>query len=1393
MFYFSNVRQLLLLSMPITIFSLWIFSAQVFAKDDPVIYGKKSGQEYKLNFPSRDAKIAVRHGAAIDAIGYQAPDGDLGLAGGKSGALATFSAKGLSEIVVHEGDFRWGGRPIVKIDFIYTNGVKQSAGSLSYASNIKSHRIAVTGQVLGIDAWSAGWLLEGVRFHQFKASPVNALARLDFKYAPAIDSRPGFLYVISPQTRRVGLPTYDGQTPIWNNAADSIDLAKLKILECGPSAGFIKRDRYINHQTRFGTTGYESIDSPCRRARNLQYKWFSGEQLGTNIWYSRNENDDIQCFSFDGRNCLSADFIKLSAPEHTISQDAQIRALENNAGALRNHLNKYDEVHVVTHDGHWTRNISLPANLPWSVGKRIRLTVNSTWPVNLHYDGKQTLVRTGASVSYILLGGRWHDENANLNDDSSILISAQPLACGSHHKKVWGSTGYNHPAHWCSKLLKPTQSLYSHNIQEMVDSKQAHMNRLFQQMLDWKLLKIEKDNNYASRLSTLKATVDSKYTPMKRSCSWWLLWNPWAAIVCADMKNKYNNLKNEYNALRGERDAKIKAVHASVNAGRNMQLHKLHSQWAQNDATHFAALLKEESQTLADLKKMQAHYAKDAEAKHKQYLAAVEQYKHDTRFGEFAKNLSESLPLVGPEIRNIVNYAENPTSKNLRHMLLGIAGPVGEAVEGAVELTTGDSGFNSKELKFLNDVLTDLGQDHSIGKALEDIVSDAINTLGDEAVESIRQAGLWTDNPSDDPPFALKYQNVVGLKAQASRFEYDPWKDTKAPARLFQAKFTPKNASYMKYMSLATNYNKQSLTDMEYAAGGSAFNDQVAAIFAHSMGKDYAEVARKNAKYKLWSNTQINHELYKVVADPAYYEQRIPYWVTSEDIGQRPAGLIYTNDHAVIVFNSDLLKASDDLSKFYFEELGHMLNWWRCKIFAVPVAQCEVHGDAGARFRDAVLIDPGLHQSSFQALLTELPAHTEVDQTIVKFAGGLTGKYEGWPHYYTMNDHVASRNASFGWLMRLGLDVESKYPGVSDEFDMEANIGAPVPAMKGNPWKKAACGGGKPCYCKTDTETNCNMPTMWVSVSFRDAIKLSVTKTPKLKNNSAVKFAASKGGADISPRMVRKHGGKLPFQLKSVNGTDWEYYSNESIYFKKFTVTAEAKLDFWKMGHAISGKNVPKIHKPELSLKTNPAAASWLVEIATKDKADFAGWLAADIATAVGGCAAGFVIGIISEQDPVLMCHAISDVAEGVETAFQFLDKKPTILIEADGNVVLPASLDYKYATSGNKLTGRGLKATRVRYHKDTLDSFDPENYTVEVQDKWSKSNQWYKSNLAKVSKTTNPQITAFKNKAGKAFTKLGARSIAPIAVFRFRMSFDYAKQIIQPGEYSLPSVIVSD
>ena len=821
----------------------------------------------------------------------------------------------------------------------------------------------------------------------------------------------------------------------------------------------------------------------------------------------------MQCLSYDGQKCVAVDSTS-AIPSYVISDNTSLRALDNSSANLKSYLDQHDSVRLATSDGNWTGNIRLPNQS--TEGKRLTLDVQSSWGVNLNYGSTSVRVNANEVYSIVYRNGHW----------SGLLQ---------------GSANGLSSAAWCQEFRHADQSLQKKNIQEIIDNKLQHMDRLFTQMLDWKLAKIDADDNYVSRLAVLNQQVVSKRKGKEDACAFWSVWNFWGIVACQVITAEYNDLFNEYSAVRDERAGKLSAALSLIASGREMQWHKLHELWAQNDRTYFSGLLKEESLALDDLKELKLGYDKTVEQKHQEYLAAVAQYMKDTSPSEILLETIEDLPLVGPEVKNIAEYVEDPSSKNLRRMLLGLAGPVGETLEGGIELATGDSSLDSHTLKFLKDVLTDLNEDDDIGRALEDIVSDAINDLGDEALESVRQAGLWVDHPGENTALKISFRNVVDLRSQSIRYEYDPWLDNSSAARRFKQKFTQSHNN-ARFMRDSERYNGGSVNDIETAAFSSILNHRVAKVVAHSFGEDYMDVVKRSAEFNALSEYEINSELYKVIADPAYYEQRIPHWVDSSVIGQRPAGLIYDNDHAVIVFNADFLDPStDDLSKFYFEELGHLLNWWRCKVFSVDVSYCEVSGDAGARFRDAVLIDADLHEGTFESLLTQLPAHTEVDRVSVTFSNGKAGVLEGWPNYYTMNDHIVSKG-KFNWLMRLGLDIASEYPGVSDEFDLEVSISAPSPAKKGNPWEvvkacQASSTGAisvapntqsrnESCYCTDDTQSECNMPTMWVTVSFRDAIKLSIAKLPKVKDTGAAKV-----GFDVSPRLVRKHGGKLPFQL----------------------------------------------------------------------------------------------------------------------------------------------------------------------------------------------------------------------------------------------------------------------
>jgi hypothetical protein len=90
----------------------------------------------------------------------------------------------------------------------------------------------------------------------------------------------------------------------------------------------------------------------------------------------------------------------------TISQNEALRALESNADTLAMHFKKYAEVHLFTRDGHWTRNIKLPQD-PLFEGRSFRLTVQSTWPVTVHYNGSAGPISKGGHFSAKYINGRW--------------------------------------------------------------------------------------------------------------------------------------------------------------------------------------------------------------------------------------------------------------------------------------------------------------------------------------------------------------------------------------------------------------------------------------------------------------------------------------------------------------------------------------------------------------------------------------------------------------------------------------------------------------------------------------------------------------------------------------------------------------------------------------------------------------------------------------------------------------------------------------------------------------------------------------------------------------------------------------------------------------------------
>jgi len=90
----------------------------------------------------------------------------------------------------------------------------------------------------------------------------------------------------------------------------------------------------------------------------------------------------------------------------TLSSKKDLRALESSADNLALHFAKFTEVHLYTRDGQWTKNIILPENSLFE-GRTFRLTVQSSWPVNVHYNGSTGVISKGGHFYAQYIDGRW--------------------------------------------------------------------------------------------------------------------------------------------------------------------------------------------------------------------------------------------------------------------------------------------------------------------------------------------------------------------------------------------------------------------------------------------------------------------------------------------------------------------------------------------------------------------------------------------------------------------------------------------------------------------------------------------------------------------------------------------------------------------------------------------------------------------------------------------------------------------------------------------------------------------------------------------------------------------------------------------------------------------------
>ncbi|MGF1777068.1 ricin-type beta-trefoil lectin domain protein [Vibrio nomapromontoriensis] len=109
---------------------------------------------------------------------------------------------------------------------------------------------------------------------------------------------------------------------------------------------------------------------------------------------------------------------------YLVNGNTLLRSLENSSLALKNLITEKGDLHLVTSDGHWTRNFVLPDGVPEYT--RVKFKRNSTYHFNV-VNGETTYTpKRGETLVVTYINNRWvlsGDKTVNKSDSFSIYNS----------------------------------------------------------------------------------------------------------------------------------------------------------------------------------------------------------------------------------------------------------------------------------------------------------------------------------------------------------------------------------------------------------------------------------------------------------------------------------------------------------------------------------------------------------------------------------------------------------------------------------------------------------------------------------------------------------------------------------------------------------------------------------------------------------------------------------------------------------------------------------------------------------------------------------------------------------------------------------------------------------
>ncbi len=392
---------------------------------------------------------------------------------------------------------------------------------------------------------------------------------------------------------------------------------------------------------------------------------------------------------------------------------------------------------------------------------------------------------------------------------------------------------------------------------------------------------------------------------------------------------------------------------------------------------------------------------------------------------------------------------------------------------------------------------------------------------------------------------------------------------------------------------------------------------------------------------------QLNRAMYQTDPLNDGIDRRIPYLVSNKLLDGGPGAFIYNDNDGIILLNENLFnmqgleeEEKSQIVEVYVEELGHYLNFMRCKLNNIYMENCDVIGDAGARFQEAALLDTEDLNSALNTL-NQYDSNNPKVFSLGNDGGDL--HYETFPSITDMQTALAKKNISFRWRLRAQVAFKSKLvgSGVDSKAMLELRYYPPQ-------WLPANT------YDPKNTCTSCVVAVGKLQVRLADQVytKSGASTSDTGEERMIVGQAGlSRGHSIIFPMVVKERSnGRNVFDTKIMKQYaqykfDQSLYANAYVKMFGSIIPTAVGTNFDSL--MLTGKAGPNTTWP-LHRSKDIAAGMGVGALMASIGCGVGGYLGSYMGEQIDGCVAGSQVG---EAMGVFTYGALSKVATSYATA----------------------------------------------------------------------------------------------------------------------------------------------